>query len=76
MDIVLVLWRKLSRLTLIFFSLSLFTQYPPFSQRRARLRLLKEESSRRAVDEIVDSEQSQTPEGEVVDDAASASSEG
>ena len=74
MDIVLVLylWRKLLTYTFV----SLFTQYPPFSQRRARLRLLKEESSRRAVDEIVDSEQSQTPEGEVVDDAASASSEG
>ena len=68
MDIVLVLWRKLLTYTFV----SLFTQYPPFSQRRARLRLLKEESSRRAVDKIVDSEQSQTPEGEVVDGAASS----
>ena len=64
MNIVLVLWRKLLTYTFV----SLFTQYPPFSQRRARL--LKGESSRRAVDEIIDSEKSQTPKSEVVDDAA------
>ena len=67
MNIICLFYGKLSTHT--YLCLVVYSQYPPFSQRRARL--LKTENRRRGVVDI-DVEESQTPEGEVEmdDDAA------